>query len=148
MKQNLEKKYITVFTDGGWCVTGLVELDQDDRIGLLSDDGDAILILKSKISIIKMSAVVRKKEVHIDPKESGRYNLPKDRELDGLKIENNIYSPTEENSIGINNQYGSILPSDLLEGESDNDSANEFAISWGPPNKGKIEVLFDPTKKD
>jgi hypothetical protein len=147
MKNNLEGQVITVFTDGGWQAHGEVTLDQQDRMGLESSDGSIFIILKAKISMIQIGGQVTKSEAPQEADDSAGYNLPISRGARGPRDTAEDYAHTEENILGMGNQYGSILPSDMLEGEPEGDQNGDFAVSFATPSGGKIEVKVDPKEE-
>jgi hypothetical protein len=133
MSNNLEDKNITVFTEGGWKVSGVVALDKPDRLAVSDDDGSIYIILKSKICMIKMNNMVKDENI-----KNGSYNLPEE-----VIKENSGYSATEENPLGYKNQYGSLLLSDMLEEPASNsDYDADLSVSWGSSSKN-IEVTID-----
>lgn len=145
--KNLVNKVITVYTDGGWKAHGKVELDQEDRLGLVTADNSVFIILKAKISMIQIEPEVIKSEAAQEPEDSQRYQPPTARIAGGVKVTQGAYATTEENYIGAGNQYGSLIPSDMLEGEEEGDSIDEFAVSWGAPSNGRVEVTVDSKKE-
>ena len=133
MNNNLEDKNITVFTEGGWKVSGIVALDKPARLAISDEDNSIYIILKSKICMIKMNNTSKQKESN-----EGSYNLPEE-----MANENHGYSATEENPLGYKNQYGSLLLSDMLEEpSSSSDYDTDLSVSWGSSNKN-IEVTID-----
>jgi len=140
--KNLEGKTITVYTDGGWSAHGKVELDRQDRMGLITKDNSVFIVLKSKISMIRIDPSVRDSEAQRDTEDSPSYHFPRSRLASGVSVKRGDYEPTESNDIGTDNQYGSILPADLLDGDSVGDAVDEFAVSFAAP-AGKIEVSVD-----
>lgn len=145
--KNLESKVVTVYTDGGWKAHGRVELDNEDRLGLITKDGSIFIVLKAKISMIQIETDVINSEDAQEAEDSAQYKVPKARIVGGVKVSQGDYSTTEENHIGSGNQYGSFIPSDMLEGDEQGDSIDEFAVSWGSPTSGRIEVTVDSTEE-
>jgi hypothetical protein len=145
MTNNLTGQFVTVYTDGGWKASGLVHLDKKDRMGLADDQGNIYIILKAKICMIQMSSEVKENKDFQDQEKSPEYNLPQSR---GATRSREAYYETEENKVGVGNQYGSLIPEDLLEeGEASKYGSDDFAVSWGGSSRGKIEVKVDSTEE-
>ena len=97
--------------------------------------------------MIEVSGAVINSEPRQEAEGSQRYQPPRSQVVKGPKVARGDYAQTEVNHIGAGNQYGSLIPSDMLEGESEGDTIDEFAVSWGPPSAGRVEVKVDPKEE-
>ena len=106
--KNLIGKAVSLCLDGGWEISGVIDIADDVKLVLTTQDGP-VIVYRAKISLIIMRPedilnqnvkpqMIKKKE------EKVTENVAKDEpEL--------LF---EENGVGFDNHYGSFLPNDLL----------------------------------
>ena len=142
MNENLEGKYITIYTDGGWKAEGTVQLDKKDRLGIIANDDSIFIILKAKIAMIRTDD--QRKPEEKQEEKSPSYHHPVGKVSRRPSEEAEGYAPTESNTLGEGNQYGSLIPEDLLEGATEGKPTDDFAINFFSNTEGKLEVTVDP----
>jgi hypothetical protein len=122
MNDTLVGKEATLFTDGGWEVSGRIIIADDSKI-VIQHAGQQYLVFRNKISVVAMAS-----EQEIEPIARPKYNSNVSEKVDSEpKVE------FEANAVGPDNNYGSIIPGDMLDGEPMDGEhlPTEFSISQG-----------------
>lgn len=120
-KYSLEGKLVTVFLRGSWEFTGRVEFAEKDKIVLMSDMGSLVIYKENVVAAMIIDETKKKEEVdrEISPKYdervSGRNSRPPSLRID--------FDADQQD------QYGSIIPEDMLEEDSEYKSSTDFSIN-------------------
>lgn len=157
-KEILVDKFIQVFSSGGWSVVGRVIGTEDDRI-IIEDENEVLsLIFRDKISILsvlshknyiqELKRKLRKEDVERagynynsenNEEESG-FNLPKSRPVNSSK---EAIIKTEENMVGTDNHYGSIIPEDILINSEVKNPEEDLSCSFSTKHNTRIEFKLE-----
>lgn len=120
-KYSLEGKLVNLFLRGSWEFTGRVEFASKDKIVLMSDMG-SLVIYKENIVAAMIIDETKKKEV-IEEEPPPRYELGVGaRNLRPASMRLTL-DPDQQD------QYGSIIPEDMLEESSESKTEDSFSIS-------------------
>lgn len=122
---------VEVFLEGGWTFIGLVEYSSSEIIVLVDNDGPLILY-KNKIVAAKIleDKIIEKPIEVVEPIEYSNQTMPI------IEDENRQL-----------NHYGSIIPEDMLEGESDPTPVS-FSISMSDfTDPVEKKSKYGPSKK-
>lgn len=121
--QNFIGDYVSFFLQGGWKISGVVLEISEANVILQEEDGSLYLIKRDHVSGIHFNLPQIKTEESIDSESAERYHVDVDEE------------PKPDSDYGLDDNgaeseslYGSIIPGDMLIGES-NTRDNEFSIS-------------------
>jgi hypothetical protein len=120
-KYSLEGKLVTIFLRGSWEFTGRVEFSSKDKIVLMSDMGPLVIYKENVVAAMIVDETRKKDEV--DPQKSPTYHervVGRNSRPPSLRID---FDPDQQD------QYGSIIPEDMLEKDSEYTAPTDFSMS-------------------
>lgn len=127
---------VVIFTDGGWEVRGLMEMENETSYFLI-DNGEFVEVIKSKVSLIKRDLVSKKRSDLYDStdlKAEEKGNMAPPGVLAGSKkklsdLEKRLFEAQEKKSESQEDLYTASIPQDLLL-PSDEDKEEDLSISF------------------
>ncbi len=145
MSEKLESLYgdkVSLYLNGGHKITGHVMYINEKEVSIETEDGILIAERKYVSGILVYFEKEEESIVPFNPVEYDRYEMePAEETLD-------IYA-ADQNELGQSNQYGSILPSDMLIGE-DEDPQVDLSVTMSSLisiKPGPKEESDDPRKE-
>ena len=120
-KYSLEGKLVTVFLRGSWEFTGRVEFTSKDKIVLMSDMGSLVIYKENVVAAMIVDEIKKKDEV--DPQKAPPYDervVGRNSRPPSLRID---FDPDQQD------QYGSIIPEDMLEEDPEYSAPTDFSMS-------------------
>ena len=115
--ENLINRSVLLYLDGGWQVSGVVQVFEESKI-VLSDGGNLILVSRDKVSAMMVSSSANQPKPTGQTKESNASEVSHSSEsfpMNGISYENS----------------GLSIPSDII-GRKDDD--NDFSITFSNSN--------------
>ncbi len=126
MNDKLINKEATIYTDGGWELSGKITAANDKTI-ILEEKEEAYLIYRNKISAVRM----RLKDLL---KEKDENIIQKNKKIDNKKEQAPVFEEQEDHNFQID--YGNLISE-----ETEKDYENSFSVSFKNTDSKKIEFI-------
>lgn len=134
-KYSLEGRLVTVFLRGSWDFTGRVEFSSKDKIVLAGDIG-SLVVYKENI-VAAMIIDEKKIKEGIEPESSLPYDIKGSKGLTrppSLRVDFDDELNLDQQSF-----YGTGIPEDMLEGNSEKEIPVSFSISMSQFKSEKLK---------
>jgi len=120
-RYSLEGKWVKLFLRSNWEFTGVVEYVNDSKVVLISDMGPLVIYKDNIVAAMilddkKMAETID----HVSPSPYTR-NTPSE-------VHSEVYRRSHD-KIEQYDQYGSVIPEDMLEGEAEKQSPISFSLN-------------------
>lgn len=130
---SLVGKIVTIYTDGGYCLSGEI-VDQNRESIFMDVDSEVYMIFKAKVAFLKLGA--EKKEENSEQDEKSDYK-------------EDVNSPFPQNGMTYSENYASI-PMGMLKGVKEEE---DFSVFFGSSNNKNVsfstgEAGEETRKKD